>query len=146
MTPKPLRKGTVLAFLNAYVTPLVFTYQSFLKFRKAKLYQLMITPQVCYLERLLRDRFDFTLRRIEIEDAIWHSPWYLYQEAELKPEYLFIESENQPVFLYTDNEAGSIKDDFVVLVPQDIVFDDNEMRSIINSYRLAGKRYKIERV
>lgn len=106
----------------------------------------MITPQVCYLERLLNDRYDSELRRIKIDDGIFHLPIYIYQEDEIKPVYLFTEDENKPVYLYTDGEAGEVLDDFVVLVPVDIIFDMNEMKSLLNIYKLAGTKYTIQLV
>jgi hypothetical protein len=121
-------------------------FQSLLKFREAKLYDLMITPQVCYLERLLRDRFDYVQRRIEIEDAVWYGPVFIFQQAELQPQWLYTASESQPIFIFTNGEAGQLRDDFVIKVPLDIVFDESEMRSLVNIFKLAGKRYKIERV
>ena len=92
---------------------------------------------------MLNDRYDFTQRRIVISDSEWHLPWYLYQDDEEKPEYLFTEGENQPVILYTDNEAGEVKDDFVVLVPSDISFNMDEMSSLIDADKLFGTHYKI---
>ena len=106
----------------------------------------MITPQVCYLQRMLNDAYDFTLRRIVIDDAIWHLPWFLYTENELKPEYFFKESENNPAYLYTDGESGQALNDFVVLVPGSINFSEPEMRGNIDSYKLFGTTYTVQRV
>lgn len=146
LTPHEYRKEKFLIILKALVYPLIFVHNVFLKYRKAKLYQLMITPQVCYLERLLNDRYDSELRRIKIDDGIFHLPIYIYQEDEIKPVYLFTEDENKPVYLYTDGEAGEVLDDFVVLVPVDIIFDMNEMKSLLNIYKLAGTKYTIQLV
>lgn len=144
LVPAYLRRSRLLAFLKVMVSGVVFLYQDFLRYRKQKLYELMITPQVCYLERLLNDRYDFSLRRIYILDSVFYSPVYFYQEDELKPVMMYQESENKPVYFYTDGEAGTIKDDFVIMVPSSIPFDQNEMRSLVNKYKLPGKRYKIE--
>jgi hypothetical protein len=134
----------LLILLKAILFPLIQLHNAFLKYRDAKLYSLTITTQVCYLERMLNDRYDFTLRRIRIADAVWHLPWFLYQEAELKPEYLWQEAEGTAVVLYTEGESGAAKDDFVVLVPSILPFDPNEMRSAIDNYRLFGTQYKIQ--
>lgn len=140
------RKVKLIVLLKALLFPLIYLHDYFIRYRKAKLYQLMISSQVCYLERLLNDRYDFTERRIRIDDAVWHQAWYLYQEDELKPEHLYLESENNPVWLYGENEAGELKDDFVVFVPSAVDFNENEMRSLLDNYRLFGTHYKIERV
>ena len=139
-----LRKPLLLTLLGVLVYPVAQLHQVFLRFRTAKLYQLKITPQVCYLEMMLNDSFDNTARGIYIEDAIWHLPTYIYQEAELKPVYLAIESEAAPVYVYTESEAGEFRDDFVVKVPATVLFNIEEMKGKIDSYKLAGTHYKIQ--
>jgi hypothetical protein len=143
--PAYIRKSRLLALLRIAINGVVFLYQDLLRFRKRKLYELMITPQVCYLERLLNDRFDFTQRRIRIIDPTFFEPVWLAQEEELAPVYFTTESENDPVWLPTEEEVGQIQNDFVITAPASINFDENEMRSLVNVFKLAGKRYKISR-
>lgn len=133
------RKPRILALLNSMAKPVVLLYQDFLKYRKAKLYQLMITPQKCWLERLLNDRYDFTQRRIYIDDGVDHPPTYIYQDAELKPLYLGTK------IIYTGGESGDLKDDFIVFVPMDLIFEEQEMMSLVKAYKLAGTKFKIQR-
>jgi hypothetical protein len=139
LTPEPLRQNRLLRFLSLLVSPVVFIYQQFLMYRKAKIYQLMITPQKCYLERLLNDRYDFTQRRIYIEDGIDYPPTYIYQDAELKPIYLGTTA------IYTSGESGDLQDDFVIYVPYDIGLESAEMISLVRAYKLAGTKFKIQR-
>ncbi len=146
LTPRAFRKTRLGILVKCCVFPLTFLHNSFLKYRKAKIYQLLITPQVCYLERMLNDKYDYTLRRIRIDDAVWHLPVFIFQEDELKPVYLHIESENKPVYLYNDGEAGIALNDFVVLVPVDINFLESEMRGAIDSYKLFGTKYTIQKI
>jgi len=146
LTPKNLRKTTLLILLKATLYPIILLHDAFTRYRDAKLYQLMITPQVCYLERLLNDRYDYSSRRIRIDDPISHDPWFIYLQEELKPKALYLEQENKPVFLFTEGEAGKAKDDFIIYVPLDIAFDENEMRSLVDNYKLFGKHYKIQRI
>jgi hypothetical protein len=143
---KALRKDKWTVLAKALVFPLIYVLNMFSLYRSAKLYQLMISPQVCYLERMLNDKYDFTLRRIKIDDAVWHLPWFIYQEDELKPQPLYTEAENNPVWLFTDGEAGEALNDFVVLVPLAIIFAQPEMRSAIDSYKLFGTTYTIQRI
>lgn len=139
------RKPGILALLNAMAKPVSLLYQDFLKYRKAKLYQLMITPQKCWLERLLNDRYDFTQRRVYIGDSVDKPPFYIYQSAELKPQFIYRRSENKPKYIYTGGESGDLKDDFTVFVPLDISFELNEMISLVKVYKLAGTKFKIQR-
>jgi hypothetical protein len=138
------RKPKFLAAITAAIRPLVMLYQDFKQYRKNKLYELSITPQTCRMECLLNDRYDFTLRRIYIEDAKEFPPVYLYRDVESKPVYLYRDSEAQPVYLFTDSEGAIIGDDFIVYVPVSLVFDSNEMRSLVKKFKLPGMKFKIQ--
>ena len=145
LTPNRLRMPIMLAWLQLLVSPVVSIYVSFLAFRKQKLYELGISPLVPDIERMLRDKYDFTLRRIYIGDAQDKPTTYLYNRQENKPIYLRKRSEAQPKFLYTRGESGLLQDDFIVWVPMDIVFDFLEMGTLIRKYILPGMRFKIQR-
>lgn len=144
LTPKPLRKVNYGLIVKACISPLIHIHNTLLRYREAKLYQLTITPQVCFLERMLNDRFDYSQRRIYIMDADWHLPIFLFQENELKPVSVFKENESKPTPLYTEGESGSALNDFVVMVPLAISFSEAEMRSLIDSYKLFGTLYTIQ--
>ncbi len=136
--PNVLRKPRMLAWLWGCVYPFVTIHIDFLRFRKQKLYELSITPQVCFLEKLLNDRFDATQRRIVIVDAEDRPPLYLYINAENRP--LFLGS--RP--LYTNGEAGTITDDFIVKVPAVVSFDNNELNGLLKRFKLAGTKHAIQ--
>ena len=144
--PEPLRKPILSAWVKVLLSPIKTVYEAFLSYRTLKLYELTITPQVCYMERLLNDRWDDTLRRIVIEDAPDHAPIVYYLEAELKPDVYFTEAENLPVVYYTEGECGQIKDDFIIKVPTAISFSRTEMSAMVTKYKLASTRFKIIRV
>lgn len=144
LIPTLLRKPILMAFAKAIYAPLVTLHNLFLNYRKAKLYEIAMNYQTCYLEAFLNDRFDFTNRGIYIEDAETVDQVYLWQDAEDNPLYLYKDAENQPVYLYQDGESlGDILYDFVVYVPYGVVFDEEEMRAMIAT-KLSGKKYKIE--
>ncbi len=145
LTPQELRKNKLRRFLNIMVAPVVVLYQLFLLYRTAKLYQLKITPQKCYLKLMLNNRYDFTMRRIYIDDGVDKPPYYIFQHAELKPKFIRKRSENAPVRIYTSGESGSIADDFIVFVPLGLVFEEPEMISLVKVYKLAGTKFKIQR-
>jgi hypothetical protein len=146
LVPPRLRKIKHVTWLQALTNPVNYLYQQFRRNRDANLYRLYITPQVVYMEKLLNDRYDISGRRIRIKDALVFEPEYIYQEQELKPVYIYKEEENKPVYLFTDAEIGSDSVDFFVLVPPDLTYNENEMTALINNYKLAGKRYKIQKV
>lgn len=146
--PEPLRTSESIAWLVLLASPFISLYGKVISFRQSTLYKLGITPQVVYLEKMLNDRYDATLRRIYILDGQEYNPLYIYTQLELKPVWLYTKSEvGKPrVDLFTAGEVGQFTFDFVVYVPVAISFDVNEMSSLLNTYKLAGKIYDIQTV
>ncbi|SFW12936.1 hypothetical protein [Chitinophaga sancti] len=146
LMPPRLRKVLHLSWLQAITYPVNLLYQQFRRNRDANLYRLSITPQVVYMEKLLNDRYDLADRGIRIVDAVSNEVTLIYQEEESKPKFLYLESEEHPLYLFTEAEIGNEPVDFYVLVPKAVSFNDDEMAALIDTYKLAGMAYKIQRV
>lgn len=144
--PHSWRKQLLLFYVNVLVYPISTLFLDFRLYRKAKQYQLSITPQVCSLTRLLNDKYDSRRRRIYITDGVDKSPVYIYVSAELKPKYLHRRVDNKPLHIYTRGESGIIKDDFIVNIPSAVPFDINELSTILRFYKLAGTKFKIQTI
>lgn len=138
-----LRQIKHVRWVQGLSNPVNLLYQLFRKNRDANIYRLKITPQVCYLERLLNDRYDIAARRIRIKDSVTFDPLYIFLEQENKPVFIYTEAEQQPEFIYTEAEISIDPVDFVVVVPMDIFFQEAEMRGVLDVYRLSGKTYSI---
>jgi hypothetical protein len=93
---------------------------------------------------MLNDRYDYVLRRIYIADTEEFPPLYLYRRDEDKPVWLYRRSEALPVYLFTRAEGALYADDFIVMVPKDISFNQQEMRSLVFRKRLPGMKFKIQ--
>ncbi len=145
LIPNRIKSPRVFSWLKSLLAPFNILYVDFLRFRKNTLYDLAITPQVCYMEAMLNDRYDGTLRRIFIADVQEFPPVYLYMRIELKPVFLYRRSEALPVYLYTRAEGALYADDFIVMVPNDIVFSGIEMRGMVMRKRLPGFHFKIQK-
>jgi len=146
--PEPLRSPEMIAWITRLASPFTYLYSLILSFRQSTLYKLAITPQVVFLEKMLNDRYDSSLRRIYILDGQEYNPLYIYTVAEVKPVWLYTKGEvgKPQVDLFTKGEVGQFTFDFVVYVPVAISFDVNEMSSLVNTYKLAGKIYDIQTV
>ena len=148
LVPQVLRKPKMMALLNALVNPVVYVYNLFLINRRSNLYKLTITPQVCYVQKALNDKYDSTERRIVITKPKTYDSLFVYEKIESKPVYLYkkLESAAPKTFLIQKGEAGSFQYDFIVEVPASVPFDINEMTAVIDSYILPEKVYKISTV
>lgn len=141
--PSSLRRKALHAWLMTLIAPAIRLHGELVAFRAAALYRLSITPQVCYLEKALNDRYDYTLRRIRILDAQVYDPIPLFLKEEEKTVHIFKKPLGVKV-LYTKAETSIFAADFIIQVPYSIVFNEAEMRAFVDNYKLAGKIFKIK--
>jgi hypothetical protein len=93
----------------------------------------------------LNDKYDSVNRRIQIVKPKNYEPLFLFKKIENKSVYLYKKTEvaKPKTWLYQKGETQSFQYDFIVRVPVQIIFDENEMRAVIDSYILPDKIYKI---
>ncbi len=139
LLPTFLRKAKMIAWLHSLVTPLVSLCYLFQQKREKDLYKLNHNGQVCYLRGALNDAFDFELRRIKILDGNSYKRNYIYTRGEQKPKHLGI------MYLHERADYSDTGVDFIVEVLRE-TYRENEMKALIDFYRLASKRYKIIQV
>lgn len=135
--PTFLRSAEMIAWMQCLSAPLVDLHDDFKANRNANIYNLAHNGQVCKLRAALNDRFDISQRRIYIDDGNLYQRTYIYTDGEKKPKYL------GTMYLYDDAEYDDTGVDFTVWVPADLHYNSYEMTALINFYKLASKRYKI---
>lgn len=137
LLPTFLRSEVTKAWISLLISPVNDIHYWWLQFRKQNIYNLAHNSQKCYLRAALNDRFDNELRRIRIDDGNSFKRQYIYTDAEQKTKFLGI------MFLYDDSDYADTGVDFIVVVPAGLLYSIYEMKSLIDFYRLASKRYKI---
>jgi hypothetical protein len=146
LTPPFLRKQKSIDFLEVLLTPLSIVNRSLRKFRAQAIYKVKHNGQVVYLQAVLNDFYDNYERRIYIDDFPVIESLYIYTAPENKTVFL------GEMSIYSDAEVTlTVEYDFIVYVP--IEYKPNteqslnaflvQMRSLINYYKLASKRYNI---
>lgn len=143
IVPVKWRTARTMAWITSMASNWIDLYNRFIAYRTRIKYVLLITPQVCYLEKALNDKYDFVQRRIVIEDGDQQDPVHLFLRAESKPVYFFKRSEDNPLYLRRRTETAQFGVDFIVKVPSDVLFDMAEMRTYLSSYKLATKTFSI---
>lgn len=133
-----------MAWVQALVKPIVDVYLNFLTLKNATAYDLGITPQVCFLEKMLNDRWDPSQRRINIVKPVVKNPVVLYLKSESKKQSLYLKSENKPWITYKKNESEAFVVDFIVEVPADVIFDVFEMSARLENKILPSKIFDIK--
>lgn len=138
LLPTFLRKEKMLAWLRALHFPLIKIVDDFNFNRNQNLYNLAHNGQVCYLRKVLNDRFDVSERRIKITDGNRYKRQYIYTQGEQKPKYLGM------IYLRQNADYSDTGVDFIVLIPNGLKYNKFEVKALIDFYKLASKRYKIE--
>ncbi len=136
-----LRRSKHVAWLQACIEPLIYL-------QDATLYKMQHSGQVIYLEKVLNEWFNIEgynpdlhreSKKVFITDAFVAKRTYIYQTHEQKPVYL------GKTYLYNENDLTAEYYDFIVNIPKELTYAENEIKALINYYKLAGKKYKIER-
>lgn len=138
--------GELLVFCSVCLDQLQTLHTQFMSwgsFEKAKLDH---TGSKISTEAYLNDQFDFWSRRIWIETLNRLPLRYIMAENEEPDMYLFTDGDPYMNYIYTDQdyvEGGRIDLSFVVWVPTDIMYRKDEIRSVVDFYRMHGKSYII---
>ncbi|HHT9079636.1 TPA: hypothetical protein ACT5CJ_002426, partial [Flavobacterium psychrophilum] len=136
--PINLRQPKNIAYVLALLEPVEWLYYQWLQKRDFDWYRLKHTGQVCKLRKVLNDNLDKSLRRIYIAQGTAFPRKYIYTKAENKPKYL------GTYFIKSQDEYENTGVDFIVFVPTEIkTASIDQLKYLLNYYKLAGKRYKI---
>lgn len=138
IVPLKLRQPLLMNFLYVMLTGVRKAAAVFSTYREDTDYRLTHNGQVCYLRAVLNDRFDWSQRRITIEDIAEGEGTILYRRELFR----FLMT---PVIINKRAFTGSDSVDFAVVVPVALrgAFVEEQMRALIDTYKLASKRYTI---
>lgn len=148
LIPWMLLKEIERAWINALLQPLNILYALFLDFRQSKLFEAQITGQVMSLEYALNDIFygNGFLNHIYItDDPSDPKDLFLFNKIENQTKtFIFnVNETSEPgVFIYNSDETAQY--DFIVMVPNALIFDYDYMFSLVTKFKEAGPNFKIQ--
>jgi len=105
-----------------------------------------MSGQVVYLEHILNYYFDDVNQGIYITDSTTvEEPTILYNENEGNEKtYLYNDAENDyETYLFNKTELQAWPN-FVVNIPSTVTFNEQQLRALVNRFKLAGKNYIIK--
>jgi hypothetical protein len=146
LVPPLLRSNLILNWLKAIISPIYWVYNNFIQYKSDVDYRTAITPQVCYLEKVLNDTFDKVRRRITISDNPGKNIVLIHMDDAALPVKIHQEgSGHDAVTLLIHDESSYVNlSDFIVRVPLTLQQSQRyRLQTILNTYKLASKRYKI---
>lgn len=146
LIPPRLRLIDLVEWAKAVVTPLVAEKAEFDVYREETQYWLGITPQVCYLEKALNDKFDTAQRRIRIVNTAGLDVQLIHSDEANKPVMLHTDEADSPNIIHDNSAYATAGVDFNVLVPLLNYYSSSQifhMRAILDRFKLPDKQYKI---
>ncbi len=141
-----MRSDQLILWLFSLCKPAQTLHESFQQFSRNIDSSVRYSSQVAVLEKLLSDLFG---PGITITDGEGVDSVYLYEESSaVSGPFFYSEAEQVPqvIYLYAEGDELGEGVDFVVNIPNSIVFDEIALRSVVNTYKLSGKRYEINLV
>jgi len=130
-----VKKSVLLAFIDCSLAPIRTKHDEFLRFKTDSEYRINHNGQVCYLQKMLNDKFDNTLRRIRVNNLKPRLPLWIYTIDDDKPIYIHT-STDYPVYIYNDIDYY-LEYDFEVFIPYSLNSFKNQMNAQINYYKLS---------
>lgn len=142
LVPSILRRNVQLSLAYAFINPVRKLYVDFTKYKTDSEYRLHHNSQVCYLEKVLNDRFDPDAKQITIVDGWRFNQLYIYKETEGSHKAVNLGTK----YIRSSGDFADSGVDFIVKLPSGMTLKESEqyeMKTLLNAYKLAGKRYKI---
>jgi len=144
-----LRKQTRVHWLGSLISPVVALYNLYLQFRKEKLYQMSHNSQVVYLEKVLNDKFDKSLRGIRIVNSELIEPVWHYDKQDEKPVWYYDRQDSLPVWFRDQADFDNYNSDFEVVIPlrlkpgttEAVEKFETAVKLLVDYYKLYSKKY-----
>lgn len=132
LLPICLRRPVMQNMLYVFVSPIRMVHRNFVGFRSLSEIDMSYNSQVCYLRKMLNDRFDHSLRRITIEDGELCNPLWVYRRAESRSKFLGMRMLHRRSLI---GNGGT----FIVCVPIALQPYTEAILAATDRYRLATK-------
>nr|DAR55624.1 MAG TPA: hypothetical protein [Caudoviricetes sp.] len=114
------------------------------KWVERQMYEMSITPQVCYLEKALNDYYHLTgARRIYITEPLAVEGKFFFRETDQK-DFHFIDS----TFFIDDTHYNGYDTDFIVVIPViqgiPVVQKSNTIFALVEKYKMVSKLFSVK--
>ena len=148
LLPVDKRKRTIIAFLYRMLWKARDLQSKFVRLYNQQIYELPFTSQTLSLENRLNQRYGLPLGHIYIltVSPLFGATYIHFINENQTPFYAFCIAEAEPpqYVRFFAEHTNTSNADFIVYVPSSLLFDESELKAIVNTYRLVGKRFKVE--
>lgn len=138
LVPLALRKTRLQAWVTVFLSYLHMISLLLYEFRESLRKEILITPQIIYLEYYLNDRFGRT--DIFISEGYLLGPW-VWSSKPAAPDFDFF-LDTPTSFVYASGDSNSVG--FVVNIPSSIIDSANTIAAMVQRHKLVGKSFIIQ--
>ena len=144
LLPPFLRKKKLFSFFSVLLYPFFLLVQNLKNFRKSCIYKLNANGQVIYIEKYLNDYFNLEYKDIYITDSENNIPnvSVLYPGEAITMAVYPLESGDM-LFLLSGTESLK-EEDYIVNVPSYLQERINEITTLVEYNKPAGRKYTIK--
>jgi hypothetical protein len=145
--PTFLRDDTVTSFLGCINAPLNSLYTD-------TLYKMQHNGTTIDLEHILNQYFQVVgyddqnhdaTKKVYIDDVPQPDKLYIYQDEEDGVSFLGEDDEDTEDDVFLDNDGeGVLSYSWIIYIPDTYVFQEYNIRALVDTYRYFGKKYIIE--
>lgn len=132
------RRPRFLTFLSVILSPLTIMKEKLYEFWQKTIDDVMMTPQICYIEHFLNSVF--FREDIFITDGYSLGPW-IFSNTEIPDPDFFMDTQDES-FVYSNSDLITV--DFIVNIPAAIASEVQRIAAIVNKYKLPGKYFIIQ--
>lgn len=137
------RTSDRIAWIFSLLAAVESVYQEYLNYSNTKQSSLSYAPGYkLQVEALLQSTFNSAGIYITNNRQL-ASPNFLYDRGDLQNLGLYNRNDNNNSYLNERGEYDLSHNNFTVHVPASVVFDQNYMRAVINSYKRVGLTFNI---
>lgn len=147
LIPWLIRKPKHLAWLQSMLAPLQTLNAALVAYVTKLRYESTATGQVIFIEKLLNDRFDNSLRRIALYDGTVQTSPTVFNTSEVWQTTTTIwnrtESGTTAPTVWNLVESHQQIDCYVV-IPTALNPKSDQIKALVSQYIMAGVRYKVQ--
>jgi len=138
LLPFSRRTARRIAWVKVFVSYLATMAEELFIYRTKTLKEAKMTPQVCFLEKLLNERYGVST--IRIVEGYELGPWvWIGAPPSGDIDFFMVDPDD---FVYSDQDSVTV--DFVVQVPRALSDFCNVIAALVQKFKLAGKIFLIQ--
>ena len=143
--PIAKRRFVNIAWLTFLSKPIRRILAEYYTYRLSNELLIHMNGQVIYIEHILNHYFDQVNEGIYITDsAEVEEGVILYNNGENNEEtYLYNDAENNDETYFFNLEELQNWPDFIINIPSAVTFNEQQLRALVNRFKIAGKNYII---